>query len=186
MSWPRIPSGIPLRSARRLAVVGGIPRRRTPLKVIGYLGVKPSLRSTWSVKRRSSVVSSPTLFSKMEVGAQFPTFAFSTLLTTPLQISSIAYLVRSSLNPSEVSVLLCFPLSDCFPAIDVSRFLSLSSLGCLVTPRLYRTYAFHPCPFMCILVDVLFYSNTHPCVYLFCTTISADPHLCSYVGLTFP
>jgi len=161
-SWQPIPSAIPLRSARRLAVVVGIPRRRTPSRVIGYLGVKPSLRSTWSVRRRSSVVSSPTLFSKMEVGAQFPVLAFSVLLTEPLQISSTAYLVRSNLNPSEVSVLLCFPLSDCFPAIDVSRSLSHSlPLGCLVTPRLYRTYAFYPCPFLCILVDVLFYSNTH-------------------------
>lgn len=86
-------------------------------------------------------------------------FAFSVLLTPPFQISSIAYPVRSNLNPSEVSALLCFPLSDCFPAIDVSRFLPLF-LGRLVTPRLYRTYAFHPCPFLCILVDVLFYSNT--------------------------
>jgi len=128
-SWPLTPSGIPLRSARRLVVVVGIPRRRTPLRVIGYLDVKPSLRSTWSVRRRSSVVSSLTLFSKMEVGPQFPEFAFSVLLTTPLQISSIAYLVRSNPSPFEVSVLLCFPLSDCFPAIDVSRFLSLSPFG---------------------------------------------------------
>ena len=172
-SWPLTPSAIPLRFARRLAVVVGIPRRRTPLRVIGYLGVKPSLRSIWSVRRKSSVVSSPTLFSKMEVGAQLSEFAFSVLLTAPLQISSIAYLVRLNLSPSEVSVLLFFPLSDCFPAIDISRFLTLP-LGCLVTLRLYRTYAFHPCPFLCILVDVLFYSNTHHCVYLFCTTISTE------------
>ena len=124
-SWPLTPSGIPLRSARRLAVVVGIPRRPTPLRVIGYLGVKPSLRLTWSVRKRSSVVSSLTLFSKMEVGAQLPKSAVSVLLTAPLQISSIAYPVRSNLNLSEGSVLLCFPLSDCFPAIDVSRFLSL-------------------------------------------------------------
>jgi len=28
----------------------------------------------------------------------------------------------------------------------------------------------HLRPFLCILIDVSFYSNTHPCMYLFCTT----------------
>ena len=84
------------------------------------------------------------------------------------------YPVRSNLNPSGVSVLSCFPLSDCFLAIDVSRFPTFF-LWVTWSHRAYTvTCAYHPCPFLCILVDVLFYSNTHPHVSLlyhhFCHT----------------
>lgn len=41
--------------------------------------------------------------------------------------------------------------------------------GYLVASRLYRTCALHPRPFLSILIDVLFYSNTHRCMYLSCT-----------------
>jgi len=102
-------------------------------------------------------------------------FFFFYLLTILPQISSIVCPVRSNLSPSEVLVLSCFPLSDRSLAIDVPRFLTLFHLGYLVMLRLYRTYAFHPHPFLCILIDVSFYSNTHPCMYLFCTTSSVIP-----------
>ena len=41
------------------------------------------------------------------------------------QIFSIVCPVKSNLNRSEALVLSCFPLSDCYLAIDVSRFLTL-------------------------------------------------------------
>lgn len=104
----------------------------------------------------------------------FLTPAFFAFLILLHQISSIVCPVRSNPNPSEVLVLLCFPLSDCYLAIDVSRSLTLP-LGYLVAPRLYRTYALHSRPFLSILIDVLFHSNTHPYMYLSCTTIPAIP-----------
>ena len=87
------------------------------------------------------------------------------------QISSIVCPVRLNLNPSEVLVRLCFPLSDCFLAIDVSLAFSLFSFGLLGHIALIPYLCVSPRPFLCILVDVLFYSNTHPRMYLFCIII---------------
>jgi len=72
------------------------------------------------------------------------------------QISSIVRPVRWNHNPSEVLVLSCFPLSDCYLAIDVTRFLTLflwvTWSHCAYTVLM----CFAPLPFLSILIDVLF------------------------------